>query len=78
MNHNHKYEFDKDLKVDRNSFTIAAVKIGKNCWIGSNVIILKGVTIGDNVIIGANCLVYKSVPSNSIVKHQESLIIEEK
>jgi acetyltransferase-like isoleucine patch superfamily enzyme len=76
--HDHKYEFNESLKIERNEFTIAPIKIGKNCWIGSNVTILKGVTIGDNVIIGANCLIYKSIPANSIVKHQESLIIEAK
>lgn len=73
--HNHAYANNGNLVVDRNSYTTSRVSIGKNCWIGSNVVILKGVTIGDNVIIGANCLIHKSVPSNSIVKHSENLII---
>jgi acetyltransferase-like isoleucine patch superfamily enzyme len=74
--HNHKYEFlDKQLFVHRDDFSLGKVKIGSNCWIGSNVTILKDVTIGDNVIVGANCLIYKSIPSNSIVKHKEELII---
>lgn len=74
--HNHSYNYE-DLKliVHKDKFKIGKVIIGKNSWIGSNVTILNNVEIGENVIIGANCLIYKSVPSNSIVKHVENLII---
>ncbi len=72
--HNHKYSTDP-LRVEKGEFTTAPIRIGKNCWIGSNVTILKGVTIGDNTIIGANCLVVKSIPANMIVKHIETLDI---
>jgi acetyltransferase-like isoleucine patch superfamily enzyme len=74
--HNHKHSFlDGSLKVNPNDFKIGSIKIGKNCWIGSNVIILKDVEIGDNVIIGANCLIFKSIPSNTMVR--SSLEIEQ-
>ena len=77
--HNHRYSFNSEgtLGVERQNFNIGFVEIGKNCWIGSNVTILNNVAIGDNVIIGANCLIYKSVPSNTIVKHREDLIISD-
>ena len=71
--HNHIHQFeDNILKVERSEFKTAPVIIGSNCWIGSNVTILKGVHIGDNVIIGANNLVYKSIPSNTIIKSNQS------
>lgn len=74
--HNHKYEIEKGvINISPDDYTIGKISIGKNCWIGSNVTILNNVEIGDNVIIGANCLIYTSVPSNSIVKHKEELII---
>jgi acetyltransferase-like isoleucine patch superfamily enzyme len=75
--HNHRYSFDtaKGLEVSTDAYAKAPVKIGRNCWIGSNVTILKGVEIGDNVIVGANCLIYQSIPANSIVKHAENLVI---
>lgn len=75
--HNHTNFFnEKDiLNIERDDFKIGTVKVGHNCWIGSNVTILKDVEIGDNVIIGANSLIYKSIPSNSVVKHSENLII---
>lgn len=78
--HNHKYHYEKDgtLVLEKDEYTIGHVRIGKNCWIGSNVTILSNVEIGDNVIIGANCLIYKSIPANSIVKHEENLIITHK
>jgi acetyltransferase-like isoleucine patch superfamily enzyme len=74
--HNHKYTTTSSLVVHPNEFTTAPVNIGKNCWIGSNVVILKGVSIGDNVIIGANNLIYKSVPSNTIVKLKSDLVLQ--
>lgn len=43
-----------------------SVKIGKNVFIGANVKILKGVTIGDNSVIANGALVTKSVPANVI------------
>ena len=73
--HNHKFR-DKDLPIATQGYVHGAIEIGKNCWIGSNVIILKGVTIGDNVVIGANCTIDKSVPSNTIVRSNAQLSFE--
>lgn len=70
--HNHEYHAKPSFVVEHQKFTLGAIKIGKNCWLGSNVIVLKGVTIGDNTIIGAGCVVHKDVPANStIVNNQE-------
>lgn len=70
--HNHQYS---PQKVEHQEFNTAPIKIGKNCWLGSNVIILKGVTIGDNVILGAGCVVHKDIPANSIVINKQEQII---
>lgn len=42
------------------------IKIGKNVWLGANVVILPGVELGHNVTIGAGSVVTKSIPSNCI------------
>ena len=75
--HNHVYAYNENdkLNIERDNFTIGYVKIGNDCWIGSNVTILNNVEIGDNVIIGANCLIYKSVKSNSIVKSSGAVTV---
>jgi len=74
--HNHEYSTKPEFKVEHQKFKTAPIKIGKNCWLGSNVTVLKGVTIGDNTIIGANCLIYKDIPENSVVKHHSEMVIE--
>lgn len=75
--HNHEYNYSgSNLKIEKQKFNKSAVVIGKNCWLGSNVVVLKGVTIGDNAIIGAGCMIYKDVPPNSIVVNHQNLIIK--
>lgn len=72
--HNHIYN-DFSKPIARQGFTMAPIRIGNNCWIGSNVTILKGVEIGDNTIIGANCLIYRSIPAASIVTLSQELTV---
>lgn len=43
------------------------IKIGRNCWIGTNSTILPGVEIGDKTIVGANTVVTKSFPEGNVV-----------
>lgn len=44
----------------------AAIHIGRNCWIGSGVMIMPGITIGDNVVVGAGSVVTHDLPSNVV------------
>ena len=73
--HDHVYTAEK---IEKWQWTTAPIKIGKDCWIGSNVTILKGVTIGDNTIIGAGCIVRKDIPANSVVYNDGNLIVKER
>ncbi|MCQ9640307.1 acyltransferase [Chryseobacterium sp. WG14] len=72
--HNHLIHKNENLSIEKEKYTKKPIKIGKNCWIGSNTVILKGVTIGDNSIIGAGCVIHQSVPSNTIMKNKQNLI----
>ncbi|WP_374329183.1 DapH/DapD/GlmU-related protein [Soonwooa sp.] len=74
--HNHEYTSSPNFKVEHQKFTTAPVKIGKNCWLGSNVIVIKGVTIGDNTIIGAGCVIHKDVPANSVIINKQEQIVK--
>lgn len=75
FDHNHQYS---NYHIEKIAFNNAPVIIGKNCWVGANVVILAGVTIGDNVIIGAGSLIHKDIPSNTIVVSKEELILKER
>lgn len=44
----------------------AAIHIGRNCWIGSGVMIMPGIIIGGNVVIGAGSVVTHDLPSNVV------------
>ena len=66
-NHNF-YDYGKYIRE-------GPIKIGKNCWIGANVVILPGVNIGDNVIVGAGSVVTKSFDSGVIIAGNPAKII---
>ena len=44
----------------------AAVRLGRNVWIGEGAMITKGVTIGENAIVGAGAVVADDVPPNAV------------
>lgn len=71
------YDHDHDLK-ERGSFISKPIHIGKNVWIGANVLIMKGVSIGDDAIIAAGCIVTKDVPASSILIQKREDTIKQK
>ncbi len=71
------YDHDHDLK-ERGSFITKPIHIGKNVWIGANVLIMKGVSIGDDAIIAAGCVVTKDVPASSILIQKREDTIRKK
>jgi maltose O-acetyltransferase len=52
------------------------VKIGKNVWVSTQVVILHGVTIGDNSVIAACSLVRKDVPPDVLAAGNPMQIIK--
>lgn len=71
--HDHIYTAEK---IEKWQWTTEPIRVGRDCWIGSNVTILKGVTIGDNTIIGAGCLIRNDIPSNSVVYNNGNLCVK--
>ena len=53
------------------------VHIGKNCWLGTGVIVLPGVTIGDNTVIGAGSVVTKDIPANVVAVGNPCKVLRE-
>lgn len=64
-------EFEREqLKLapaDRPLLSKGPIIIGRNVWVGDNVVILGNVKIGDGVIVAAGSVVIKDVPSYSLV-----------
>ena len=71
------YDHDHDLK-NRGAFVAKPIHIGKNAWIGANVLIMKGVSIGDEAVIAAGCIVTKDVPAGSILIQKRENIVKKK
>ena len=55
----------------------APVRIGRNCWLGANVVVVPGVTIGDNVVVGAGSVVTHELPDNVIAVGNPCKILRE-
>ena len=53
-------------KQSHRCWSYGRVTIGKNCFIGANVIICQPVTIGDNSAVAAGAVVTKDIPSGEI------------
>lgn len=72
------YDHDHDFRcaggIKSGKFTCDEVYIGKNTWIGANVVILKGTHIGENCVIGAGCVVFGDVSDNTVVLQNRDTI----
>lgn len=68
----HRLEADRRHEADR---TCLPVHIGKQVFIGDQVVVLKGVHIGDRTIIGAGSVVTKDIPDNVVAAGNPCRII---
>ena len=73
--HDHIYTVET---IEKWQWTTAPIRVGRDCWIGSNVTILKGVMIGENTVIGAGCLIRNDVPANSVIYNDGHLVVKER
>jgi len=64
--HSHAFE-DIEVPIMHQGINgVAPVSIGRNTWLGQNVVVLPGVTIGEHCVIGANSVVNSSIPDFSV------------
>ena len=55
----------------------APIRIGRNCWLGANVVVVPGVTIGDNVVVGAGSVVTRDLPDTVVALGNPCKILRE-
>lgn len=72
FDNNHLYSASSGVSSEH---VTSPISIGKNCWIGANVVILRGTSIADNSVIGAGCIVQGSIPEGSLVTQDRTLIV---
>jgi len=64
--HAHAFE-NIEMPIRHQGITgIRPVSIGRDTWLGQNVVVLPGVTIGEHCVIGANSVVNSSIPDFSV------------
>ncbi|KAF2334230.1 acyltransferase [Flavobacterium ginsenosidimutans] len=72
---NHNYLNDVAIPYDGVTI-LKKVTIGKNTWIGGDVIILPGINIGEGVVVGGGSVVTKNIPDHAIVGGNPAQIIK--
>lgn len=73
---NHGYE-DINIPIRDQKCNTALIKIGDDCWIGTNAVITAGVTIGKHSIVAGGSVVTKDVPPFTIVAGNPARIIKQ-
>jgi acetyltransferase-like isoleucine patch superfamily enzyme len=72
----HPLELEARLKDDRSKIKKNKIKIGDNCFIGTNSIILRGTTLGENCVIGAGSVVKGKFPDNCTIAGNPARVVK--
>jgi acetyltransferase-like isoleucine patch superfamily enzyme len=69
---------DPELPVTWQGFKVRGpVRIGDNCWFGTNCVVTSGVTIGARTVVGANSVVTRDLPPGVIAAGAPAKVIKE-
>ena len=74
---NHIFE-KMEMPIKDQGETRKGVKIGNDCWLGSNSIILDGVDLGDGCVVAAGSVVTKSFTENLVIGGIPAKIIKKR
>jgi acetyltransferase-like isoleucine patch superfamily enzyme len=73
----HRFD-DPDLPVTwQGMVPKGPVRIGDNCWFGTNCVITGGVTIGERTVVGANSVVTRDLPAGVVAAGAPAKVIRE-
>ena len=76
INENHGIDLAIGVPFHEQVLTTRPITIGKNCWIGCNVVLIPGASLGDNCVVGAGAVVNKTFPSNTMIAGVPAKIIK--
>lgn len=63
--HDHAFD-DPSRPIREQGRTVAAVRLGRDVWLGSRVTVTAGVTIGDGTVVGAGSVVTGNLPAGVV------------
>lgn len=63
----HNHGISSNLRIDQQPCTSSPVEIGRDVWLGTNVVVVAGIRIGDGAVVAANAVVTRDVPPMAIV-----------
>lgn len=63
---NHSFD-DPDVPIREQPLVRKGISIGKDCWLGTNVVVLDGCDVGDGVVVGAGSVVTGPVVAGAVV-----------
>lgn len=63
----HNHGISGVRRIDEQSCSAEPVTIGRDVWLGANVVVVAGVKIGDGAIVGASAVVTRNVPDMAVV-----------
>ncbi len=67
------HEFNEGRGVVMGCHRSSPITVGKNVWLGANVIVLRGVSIGDGAVIGAGSVIRRNVPAGAVVRGSQQI-----
>lgn len=76
MTGGHAYLDPETLINQQGAVPRKPVKIGRDVWIGTRVIILPGVQIGEGAVIGASSVVTKNIPAFAVAAGNPARIVK--
>ncbi len=71
---NHKTTYGKLIR--QQGFDIRPVTLGRDCWLGSHVVVTAGATLGNGVVAGANAVVLGELPDNAIAAGAPARVVK--
>lgn len=69
------YGLAADRPVLDQPMTEKDIIIGRDCWIGTKVVITAGVTLGDGCVVGAGSVVTRDIPAGAIAAGSPAKVI---